>query len=226
MHFSLDFWNTLVSPNKEFSYQRNKLIAEATGFDIDDVAIIHTDSKKSLDSIAQTLGLSFTSDTVLKFLAMDMCNQLDDDKANSAEKIELCNIVCGLRDEIDQLFHKYPPYLSKQTFDMLLLLKQKGNSFNITSNTNLISGEILLLFLASKSLKFIFSFYLFSDQVGCAKPNPLIFELIYTNCIKYELSPEVYHIGDDSICDNANGACTSIIINNTSELSDVLEGFL
>ncbi len=55
-------------------------------------------------------------------------------------------------------------------------------------------GRVLKEILASKDLLKYFEAFVFSDEIGCSKPNPLVFETIVKK-LKIELT-ELIHVGD------------------------------
>jgi len=75
------------------------------------------------------------------------------------------------------------------------------------SNTAFILGKTLHKVLSGYELSSYFSFEIYSDELGLAKPNSEIFQILYEkiNQIKPVDKQKIIHIGDNQIADY-NGA--------------------
>lgn len=214
MNFSLDFWNTIAQPNREFSYQRNLLIAKSLGISIKSVKEIYTNVKLNLDTVAEKYGIGNDTKSAYRSLGIEFSNKL-----LSRSNFEMCNIIMGLEKDIQKLFVKYPPHISPETKSVIRQLRNP-HKFCITSNTNFISGSCIAKVLKTYDLEPYFSFYIFSDHIGVSKPNPRIFEIVKDN---FANTDKIIHIGDHSVCDNSGAIFEHRIIKDTSELPELLK---
>lgn len=186
MHISLDLWNSLISPNPSYSAARNWAIAKFAGVSYEEAASKYSDVKKYLDSVVAHCAHSTEKCWSL------LCDRLQiPDKEKELEKLSKL------------LVEEYPPILDYKIVLKIQDLKKKGFTFNISSNTNFISGATLLSVLNNCSLgdfTSCFEFTLFSDQLGFAKPNKKFFEEIVKR-----INPrnKILHLGDDPATDGA-----------------------
>lgn len=187
---SLDVWNTLITPNPAFAVRRKDLLAEAFGIDADIVSAAYTKTKQSVDTAAECSGLVYTNVQVYTKL-FDLL-QVD---VNTFDRFDLIHSV-------NSLFLKYPPMVSSA----IKTAVQQASSVvrvGIASNSNFISGAVMHPWL-QQEFGMVFDFGVYSDVVGCAKPNPDFFNLVARRAA---VSDGVLHVGDNVVCDGGATAC-------------------
>ncbi|MFH2131726.1 MAG: HAD family hydrolase [bacterium] len=88
----------------------------------------------------------------------------------------------------------------------------------VISDTIFSPGRVLKEILASYDLLKYFDYFVFSDEIGCAKPNPLVFEDVARG-LGVELT-EIAHVGDRREKDidgphavGARGIYTTVVMN-------------
>jgi phosphoglycolate phosphatase-like HAD superfamily hydrolase len=125
-----------------------------------------------------------------------------------------------------QAFNLFPPKASEGIKRLMFMLTHHHISWNISSNTNFISGEVISEQLRSRigdaqSPKF----QLYSDLIGIAKPSPKFFECVIE---RSGVQPhEILHVGDDMRCDiegaSSCGLNTLLIVRGDSVHDKVLD---
>lgn len=189
-HLSLDFWNTLASPNPEFGKARLAFMAEYLHLPEGQVKEAYRFVKTASDTAAERFGSACTCDEIYGRLL----SQVGSPDADG--------IV--LRNGLDALFQEHPPIVLRQNIEALLALQSKGVLLSIASNTNFISGSVLDAIVLS-TWGVTWAFQVFSDQVGMSKPNPGFWGTVAkkTWC-SGGLRDATWHVGDNLICD---GSC-------------------
>lgn len=202
-HVSLDAWNTLLIPSKEYARVRTNILSNVFNCSPEFVKNTYTNVKRKFDIAAERDGEAFTTEYVY--------NELISAFPKFSDQIgpeELRTIY------FERAFFENPPTILKETVDAINGLKERGITVSIASNTNFISGRELAKIIRRSCSNF--DFMLFSDlmplvrscNVGYkmpAKPNPAFFDMVQ----KYAavLHPEgiekleIVHIGDSNICD-------------------------
>jgi putative hydrolase of the HAD superfamily len=193
-HYSFDFWETIAYSNPTFKQKRAEFIQDLKR-DINSIENIKEAFSKigSEYNRTQESGLKLSSPLVLlKKVLIELNIPISSDT------------LSFIKFEIDNLFLKYPPVLYTNLLFELENIVKSGKTISITSNTAFISGYIIERFLKNISLIDKFSFLLFSDILGFAKPNNKIFEQLYIHAkvIHPNLKKsEVIHFGDNSNTD-------------------------
>lgn len=197
-HISLDFWNTIASPNPEFAAARNFFLSKVCDIDEQIVAKLYTTTKKELDELILHQAVHITPYFCYQQLWYNV------PFANKS-----ADLFRSIEHKINDLFKYYPPIISDELITALLRLRENNIKLSIASNTNFISGQLLYaeLHKALKRNKYnkkishineLFSFAYFSDLIGTSKPNRLFFELIKINI---DNTQSAIHIGDSLIYD-------------------------
>lgn len=211
-HVSFDLWNTLISPNKEFAAHRNEYLQSISGKDASDVARIHKEVKRDLDGMNERLGIGLNSDQVYRHL-LDRLRVTGNGPTASE-----------VRDKFGALVEEFPPVVLPETVDMIKSLQDAGITVAISSNTNFITGSMMMGPVIHK-LGIHRTMCLFSDQIEIAKPSRSFFQAAYlvarANNKNVQSLDHMMHIGDNVICDGKGAADFGIqylMIDNPQDL--------
>lgn len=208
---SFDVWNTLVSPNPVFAEARTKLIAAELELPESVVKKSYTKVKRQVDSLAETNGVSYTTQLVYSTLLRELVGH----KKGVRRQV--------LINDVNALFLKYPPTTPESTLQAVKDAVEHGLKIGIASNSNFISGKIMHPFLEERfGVKFDFSVY--SDLSLYAKPAKNFFREVLEK--SEVLSDEIIHIGDSLVCDSGSikVGIHYRIIKNADKLHDVIRG--
>ena len=195
-HFSFDLWLTLIKSHPEFKAKRVELFSSF--FDV----------KKTIDEVAK----------VVKYYD-DLCNSINEVIGGNVDTFEIYLLILNAlevdvkqlnKDQLNQFYQKsedlfleYKPVVIfenlHQFFDEI---KNQGKTINILSNTGFIKGKTMRKFLIHENLDQYIDFHIYSDEINCSKPNPLIFQEV-KNKIKDQELPmnQILHIGDNPVAD-------------------------
>lgn len=204
-HVSLDAWNTILIPNTQYAIRRSNILAEAFSCSPEFAAKVYTSVKRRLDKHAEEAGEGYATEYVYNELLAAFPRHLNVD-------IEELRVL-----HIENEFFNSPPSILEETKKAIRLLKDRGITVSISSNTNFISGRILGRFIQEQVGNF--DFMLFSDTMQMshsakngwfipAKPSHSFFSQVmkYCSALRPEIkAEEILHIGDNEICDY-NGA--------------------
>lgn len=198
-HLSIDFWNTIATPSKEFAAKRAQMLCNSInnlyelGVRITPAQIReeYTATKKQLDFAAETCGVASTP-----FLCMEslIYRPLWAEKS-PAPLGRINEVVEQAVKQLSELFQEHPPFIDSDLKD---IINNYPISVSVGSNTNFIGGELIQKLLESQG--FEFAFYIFSDQVGCSKPSAEFFQRVM-NKADIDNPSMLYHMGDNQICD-------------------------
>ena len=195
-HFSFDLWLTLIKSHPEFKAKRVELFSSF--FEV----------SKPIEEVAK----------VVKYYD-DLCNTINEVIGENVDTFEIYLLILGALNvdlkqlnkeklkefylKSEQLFLEYKPVVIfenlHQFFDEI---KNQGKTINILSNTGFIKGTTMRKFLIGENLDQYIDFHIYSDELNCSKPNPLIFQEV-KNRIKNQdlLLDQILHIGDNPIAD-------------------------
>jgi putative hydrolase of the HAD superfamily len=217
-HISLDFYGTLVVPNPNFALERNKYLAGVLGVDPATVASVYKETKRFLDSSAEVYGLG---------LPVRKAWEIFFHKFNKADVVD--NIVINeVIHTVECIYLENPHTVPEQTSHAIhMLRRRKMFTFNISSNTNFISGETVRHTLMSNAVLPLFDFTLFSDLVGYSKPSRAFFNMVTD--FGHIPKDSIIHVGDNCTTD-FNGAqnfgINAKLIQGPEEVAPFLESFL
>lgn len=213
-HFSFDLWLTLIRSNPLYKKKRAVLFKE------------HFSIKTSIEETLQTLrhydvlynrlsektGLHFHRNQI--YLQVLKHLNVDEKKINEA-------LLHDFYKQADDLFLKYRPSLIRpDIYTLLNKIRLQGKTLNILSNTAFIHGNVLRKLLLGYGLSDFFSFQLYSDETGYAKPHPKMFGFVFENvqATTRIRKNQIVHIGDNEIADfygAQKAGFHSILINHT-----------
>ncbi|PWN62189.1 HAD family hydrolase [Chryseobacterium oncorhynchi] len=195
-HFSFDLWLTLIKSHPEFKTKRVELFSSF--FNVD----------KPIDEVARTV----------KYYD-DLCNTINEVTGGNIDTFEIYLMILGSLNvdvkllnkeklnefyvKSEELFLEYKPVvIFENIHDFFDEIKNQGKTINILSNTGFIKGKTMRKFLIHENLDQYIDFHIYSDEMNCSKPNPLIFQEVKNN-IKDQDVPmsQILHIGDNPIAD-------------------------
>jgi HAD hydrolase, family IA, variant 1 len=201
IHFSFDLWLTLIKSHKEFKPKRNILFKNF--FDIKSTQEQVNQAIRYYDVLCTKISEKTGKHIDRNEIYLLILSQLGKD-------ISLIDRVTleEFSQETEQLFLKYKPELIYPNISNLFKkIKNENKTISILSNTAFILGKTLHKVLSGYELSSYFSFEIYSDELGLAKPNSEIFQILYEkiNQIKPVDKQKIIHIGDNQIADY-NGA--------------------
>ncbi|MFS4472229.1 HAD family hydrolase [Chryseobacterium sp. T20] len=195
-HFSFDLWLTLIKSHPEFKAKRVELFSSF--FNVD----------KPMEEVAKTV----------KYYD-DLCNTINEVTGGNIDTFEIYLMILGALDvdvkllnkeklnefynKSEELFLEYKPVvIFENIHDFFEDIKNQGKTINILSNTGFIKGKTMRKFLIHENLDQYIDFHIYSDEINCSKPNPLIFQEV-KNKIKDQDLPmhQILHIGDNPVAD-------------------------
>ncbi|WP_232815769.1 HAD family hydrolase [Chryseobacterium capnotolerans] len=106
-------------------------------------------------------------------------------------------------EKSEELFLEYKPVvIFENIHDFFDEIKNQGKTINILSNTGFIKGKTMRKFLIHENLDQYIDFHIYSDEINCSKPNPLIFQEVKNNLKNQDLPlHQILHIGDNPVAD-------------------------
>ncbi|BFO66444.1 HAD family hydrolase [Chryseobacterium sp. KCF3-3] len=195
-HFSFDLWLTLIKSHPEFKTKRVELFSSF--FNVD----------KPIEKVAKTV----------KYYD-DLCNTINEVAGGNIDTFEIYLMILGALDvdvkqlnkeklnefynKSEELFLEYKPVvIFENIHDFFEDIKNQGKTINILSNTGFIKGKTMRKFLIHENLDQYIDFHIYSDEINCSKPNPLIFQEV-KNKMKDQDLPlhQILHIGDNPVAD-------------------------
>lgn len=195
-HFSFDLWLTLIKSHPEFKAKRVELFSSFFNVNkpIDEVA----KAVKYYDDLCNTINevIGGNVDTfeiyllILNSLNVDI-KQLNKETLNT------------FYQKSEDLFLEYKPVvIFDKLHDFFDEIKNQGKTINILSNTGFIKGKTMRKFLMNENLEQYIDFHIYSDEIKCSKPNPLVFQEVKNQIRNQELQmDQILHIGDNPIAD-------------------------
>lgn len=194
-HFSFDLWLTLIKSHPEFKAKRVELFTSF--FNIDKPTEEITKVVKYYDDLCNTINeiIGGNIDTFEIYLLILSALNINVKEVNKEKLNEFYH-------KSEDLFLEYRPIVIfenlHQFFDEI---KNQGKTINILSNTGFIKGKTMRKFLMGENLDQYIDFHIYSDEMNCSKPNPLIFQEVKNNIKENLAMSQVLHIGDNLIAD-------------------------
>lgn len=195
-HFSFDLWLTLIKSHPEFKSKRVELFSSF--FNVD----------KPIEEVAKTV----------KYYDY-LCNTINEITGGNIDTFEIYLMILGAlnvdikslnREKLNEFYNKSeelfleyrPVVIFENIHDFFEDIKNQGKTINILSNTGFIKGTTMRKFLIHENLDQYIDFHIYSDEMNCSKPNPLIFQEVKKN-IKDQNLPmnRILHIGDNPVAD-------------------------
>ncbi|WP_139419970.1 HAD family hydrolase [Chryseobacterium mulctrae] len=195
-HFSFDLWLTLIKSHPEFKAKRVELFSSF--FNVEKPIGEVAKSVKYYDDLCNNINevIGGNVDTfeiyllILNSLNVDI-KQLNEENLNE------------FYQKSEDLFLEYKPVvIFDELHNFFDEIKNQGKTINILSNTGFIKGKTMRKFLMNENLDQYIDFHIYSDEIKCSKPNPLVFQEVKNQIRNQELQMEqILHIGDNPIAD-------------------------
>lgn len=198
-HVSFDVWNTLLRPNADFAVERSKLISMMLGcaFTPEACRKAYTILKDDLDRDIRPSALAHLDRSWQCWIELRLSI------TRAPAPIE---DVLDMQRAVEELFLRMPPTINPGAVALVDEARHRGCTLSIGSNTNFISGRVLTRVI-DDLYPDVFEFKVFSDLLGCHKPEPQFYELAFAAAASLwpatqPLAPlEFLHIGDSELCD-------------------------
>jgi putative hydrolase of the HAD superfamily len=196
-HISFDLWLTLIKSNPDFKMKRSRLLAEFFDIPFDTSHINNTIKKYDVlfNRIAEVSGKHVHQTHMWLIILNELGCKTEE---LPAQKIDAFN------KQAEQVFFDNSPVLIDENSDKVLSkIASHGITINLLSNTGFIEGHMLRKLLAGWGLDRYFSFQLYSDETGLAKPGAAAFECLFNNIQKIQTinKSDILHIGDNKTAD-------------------------
>lgn len=195
-HFSFDLWLTLIKSHPEFKAKRVELFSSFfnVGKPIDEVAKAVKYYDDLCNNINEVIGGNV--DTFEIYLLILNSLNVDIKQLNQENLNEFYQ-------KSEDLFLEYKPVvIFDELHNFFDEIKNQGKTINILSNTGFIKGKTMRKFLMNENLDQYIDFHIYSDEIKCSKPNPLVFQEVKNQIRNQELQMEqILHIGDNPIAD-------------------------
>jgi HAD superfamily hydrolase (TIGR01549 family) len=206
---SLDAWNTVLTPNKEYAKARTMFISDTFGLPKDTVESVYGGLKMDLSKMELTLGVIPTIPVIYNIFA---------------ERLNLCSSRSNvIRAGMEKLVEIFPPKINPELVRVIMELRL-SKVIIVSSNTNFIKGEFLKNVFTANGLKF--NRCIFSDEVGRSKPSPAFFEHIKLFAGDVGIKADsIVHVGDNYNCDVLgafHAGINSLGVNSPDELLNIL----
>ena len=195
-HVSFDCWNTVLFPNPQMHSTRSQWVAHKTGTAPETISQNFKYYGKLFDSMEGRTGKSILPEERIYAVIYGISDlQISNDF--------LKQVVDGCND----IALNFLPMLINVNFPSIISrLKSAGITVSITCNTGNIPGHILRRIF--KKLNCNFDYYIFSDEVGFAKPSFKIFDEVYNVGVDLWIEEhdlvrrgEILHVGDSQDAD-------------------------
>lgn len=195
-HISFDLWLTLIRSHEQFKPNRNQLLVDHFGIcqprQVVDETILRFD--RAFNAINQIVGRNLDAYELFLIVLHDLgcdINTISQKQMNA------------FYADIEALFWKYTPVLLEpEMVNVLQKLQKQGYTFSILSNTGFVKGYLLRKMLNTYFGENLFSFQLYSDEIGASKPSPVFYQEMIKNVEKLgKKTSEIIHVGDSQIAD-------------------------
>jgi putative hydrolase of the HAD superfamily len=215
-HVSFDLWGTLIYSDPKHSRVRALAIEQFLqrldidydeGLSVESIHMRLLATKRQVDTIMDHTGMQYSHYACLmsSLLAFGV----------HPSRITI-DVLSKYEAVLSEVFTLHPPLLLEGVRETLSAIHDMGISMSILSNTSFIPGSALLERLISLGVSRYFSFMLFSDEHGIAKPNKAFYSMLLSRVNLNVHSFQILHVGDNAITDGAatHYDINTLIINN------------
>ena len=203
---TFDLWNTLIFEfgNQEVSARRREL---RTDYAVDYLkrigeAVDHTEFFDAFVDISEeiTTGHDDGLDKHYGEWVHIGLSRIDSALPNRIGLVGLTEVGAA----IDRAFLDSPPSVLEGSIEILESIRQRGMGVGLVTNTGLTSGTTFRKWFEEVGLSGIFHHTAYSNELGLAKPNRLIFDVTLRTL---DSTPELaLHVGDNLHTDVAGAA--------------------
>lgn len=193
---SFDIWSTLLKSNSQYKIGRAQTLMvhlEAQGVDLEDFISLMKKVDDECDELTEQTGEQFG----LRERIEKIYNGLPAGQRVS----ELTEQIFADFDQtaLQVLLTHLPQIIEADLLETLANIEKQGVKMAVVSNTGFIDGRHMRVVLEKLGILPFMSLQIFSNEVGAAKPNKLIFQtLIEKSGFDSKL---ILHIGDNEIAD-------------------------
>lgn len=195
-HFSFDLWLTLIKSHPEFKAKRVELFSSF--FNVEKPIVEVAKSVKYYDDLCNNINEVIGGNVDAFEIYLLILNSLNVDiKQLNQENLN------EFYQKSEDLFLEYKPVvIFDELHNFFDEIKNQGKTINILSNTGFIKGKTMRKFLMNEKLDQYIDFHIYSDEIKCSKPNPLVFQEVKNQIKNQELQmKQILHIGDNPIAD-------------------------
>lgn len=184
---SFDIWKTLIKSNPEYKPARDKHVAKQLGVETGLVKTALRQADVVCDEKTDKTGIQLGGTERLEA----MCKILGAPIARAA--------LSEIADEIQELFLEYPLQLMEPELLSTLDDIHPNRAIALTSNTGFFDGTYMRRALDAVGIGERTDHYIFSNEVGVAKPDPKIFT---EAAALLGVAPSaITHVGDNFVAD-------------------------
>lgn len=216
-HISFDLWNTLISSNPLYDEARANHLASVFGVTPEEARKVYKDTKYCADAVAEDSGKQMPSEMIYESLVMSFEPVAGKDVTSKVDHLEL-------RTDLEDLFAACPPDVNPELIAVLHGLHADGFNLSIGSNTNFIRGAVIEGVVMPQFPKGLFSFKVYSDMIGRAKPHDEFFRIVH-QFSKVKRTSDILHIGDNQVCDIDGAKAVGMCAHLVSNPADVIKFF-
>lgn len=194
---SFDLWLTLIKSNPDARRGRVEAIARAFSVEATDALdALANEVSREFDEASAETGVDYNCEDRLDRIA----DRIGKPRLDPAARR-------GAADAIQAALLQHPPKLIEEDLpETLGVLAAKGVKLATVSNTGYAEGATMRQNLEKLGLAQHLTASLFSDEMGCAKPSPEVFQKL-CDCLGCE-PHEILHVGDSQKAD-VGGATAS-----------------
>lgn len=214
-HFSFDLWLTLIKSNPQFKSKRDCLFKKffSIEHDIEKVSKTIRSYDKLCNKINDKMGIHIETNQIYYLILNELGKDINEVETKKLEEFYLESEILFMNNKPLLIY----PYIETLFSDLI----SQRKTISILSNTAFIKGNTLGKILSYYNLEDFFSFQLYSDELGYAKPNPIAFNQLVEHAFSINrniLSKlDIVHIGDNELADYKgamSAGIQSILIKN------------
>jgi len=188
----MDLWLTLIKSNPKSKENIQKFWNNELGYSKYAVETILRESNDYFTRLDEITGRH--SSLIERFHYIYTMAGVSTNKEFLEEKISI------IYPKLEEMFLEHPPLLyDEYTKETLEILKDKGITTNILSNTGVIQGDTLTKALELLEINHLFDYAVYSDIMRVSKPSKHMF---WQSVQCYNGSgKDILHIGDNLVAD-------------------------
>lgn len=193
---SFDIWSTLLKANPEYKLERARVLMVSLAIkdlDLEEVSRLIKMIDDHCDELTEQTGEQFG----LKERVKKIYEALPVGKKASTLTEEM---ILGFDEAaLEVLLTNLPKIIETDLLKTLAKIESRGIKMALVSNTGFIDGRHMRIVLEKLGILPFMSLQIFSNEVGAAKPNKLIFQaLIEKSGVEAKF---ILHVGDNRKAD-------------------------